>query len=443
MKRTLYNDLLKWKKSRRRKPLLLQGARQVGKTWLINSFGKLEYANYIYLNFEQNPDLRTLFTSQLVPKEIISNISLYLGKKIIAKDTLICFDEIQAAPEAITSLKYFQEQAAEFHVIAAGSLLGVRVGKKNSFPVGKVNFMTLYPLSFLEYLVAIGEELIVEQLQNQTTIRPLPEIVHDKLTKHLKMYLFLGGMPEVVQDYLEQKDIAAVRTIQNEILEAYLRDFSKYTAPDQAIKTSEVWKSVPFQLAKENKKFKYSAVRAKARSSTFEQTIEWLRNAGLIHLTSNIRTPKLPLSGYADFSKFKIYLLDTGLLGAMLNITSDIILQPTQLFREYNGAFIENFINNELIKLGKKELFYWTSKSDAEVDFVIQQGQEIIPIEVKSGLNRNMKSLRAYADKYQPRFIFRCSPRNFIRNDDFVNIPLYGIFVFDELMGILEKEDVL
>ena len=437
MKRTLYEDLLNWKNSKRRKPLLLQGARQVGKTWLINSFGKSEYKNYVYLNFEQNPDLRTLFTGQLVPEEIISNISLYLGKKIIAKDTLICFDEIQAAPEAITSLKYFREQAAEFHVIAAGSLLGVRVGKKNSFPVGKVNFMTLYPLSFVEYLIAVGEELIVERLQTQSTISPLPEIVHDKLLRHLKMYLFLGGMPEVVQDYLDQKDIEAVRIIQNEILEAYLRDFSKYTAPDQAIKTSEVWKSVPFQLAKENKKFMYSAVRPKARSSTFEHTIEWLRNAGLIHLTTNIRTPKLPLSGYADFSKFKIYLLDTGLLGAMLNITSDIILQPTKLFQEYNGAFIENFVNNELIKLGKKELFYWTSRGDAEVDFVIQQGQEIIPIEVKSGLNRNMKSLRGYADKYQPRIIVRCSPRNFIKSDDFVNIPLYGIFVFDQLIDIL------
>ena len=437
MKRTLYEDLLNWKNSKRRKPLLLQGARQVGKTWLINSFGKSEYKNYVYLNFEQNPDLRTLFTGQLVPEEIISNISLYLGKKIIAKDTLICFDEIQAAPEAITSLKYFREQAAEFHVIAAGSLLGVRVGKKNSFPVGKVNFMTLYPLSFVEYLIAVGEELIVERLQTQSTISPLPEIVHDKLLRHLKMYLFLGGMPEVVQDYLDQKDIEAVRIIQNEILEAYLRDFSKYTAPDQAIKTSEVWKSVPFQLAKENKKFMYSAVRPKARSSTFEHTIEWLRNAGLIHLTTNIRTPKLPLSGYADFSKFKIYLLDTGLLGAMLNITSDIILQPTKLFQEYNSAFIENFVNNELIKLGKKELFYWTSRGDAEVDFVIQQGQEIIPIEVKSGLNRNMKSLRGYADKYQPRIIVRCSPRNFIKSDDFVNIPLYGIFVFDQLIDIL------
>lgn len=442
MERTLYQDLLRWKNSKRRKPLLLQGARQVGKTWLINSFGKSEYNNYIYLNFEQNPALRTLFTGKLSPKEIISNLSLYLGKKIEAKDTLICFDEIQAAPEAITCLKYFQEQAAEFHLIAAGSLLGVRVGKKNSFPVGKVNFMTLYPLSFVEYMVAIGEELVVEQLSNQVAINALPELLHEKLLRHLKMYLFLGGMPEVVQDYLDHKDIETVRIIQKEILEAYLRDFSKYTTPDQAIKTSEVWKSIPFQLAKENKKFKYNAVRPKARASTFEQTIEWLRNAGLIHLVNNLRTPKLPIAGYADFSKFKIYLLDTGLLGAMLDISSDIILEPIRLFQEYNGAFIENFINNELIKIGKKDLFYWTSRSDAEVDFVIQEEREIVPIEVKSGLNKNTKSLRVYANKYQPKLIVRCSPRNFTRSDDFINIPLYGIFTLKHLLEKLLIEGI-
>ncbi|MCP3929378.1 MAG: ATP-binding protein [Bacteroidetes bacterium] len=440
MKRTLYQDLLKWKNSRRRKPLLLQGARQVGKTWLINSFGKEEYDDYVYLNFEQNPNLRTLFTATLSPKQIIQNISLYLGRKIVHPNTLICFDEIQSAPEAITSLKYFYEEAPEYHMIAAGSLLGVRVGKKTSFPVGKVNFMTLYPLSFVEYLEAIGESLLVKQLENTSVIEPLPKILHEKLLRLLKMYLYLGGMPEVLQDYLDHKDIEAARNIQNEILEAYLRDFSKYTDAAQAIKTSELWKSVPFQLAKENKKFKYSEVRKKARASTFEQTIEWLRNAGLIHLAHNIRTPKLPLSGYADFSKFKIYLLDTGLLGAMLDISSAMIIKPSALFSEYNGAFIENFVNNELIKSGIKDSFYWTSRSDAEVDFILQQDNEIFPIEVKSGTSRNTKSLRSYADKHNPLFMFRLSPRNFHRSNDFVNIQLYGTFTLPHLLAKLMDE---
>lgn len=437
MKRSIYKDLLTWKNSKRRKPLLLQGARQVGKTWQINDFGKREYQDYVYLNFEQNPDLRTLFTGILSPKQIIQNISLFLGRKIVSHNTLICFDEIQAAPEAITSLKYFYEEAQEYHLIAAGSLLGVHVGKRNSFPVGKVNFMTLYPLSFSEFLEAHGDSLLLDKLKNLSRIEPLPEILHEKLLTRLKMHLYLGGMPEVVQHYLDNEDIQAVRIIQKEILEAYKRDFSKYTAPSQAIKTSELWKSVPFQLAKENKKFKYNTVRPKARASSFEQTIEWLRNAGLIHVVSNLRTPKLPLSAYADFSKFKIYLLDTGLLGAMLNIGSELIVKPSGLFSQFNGAFIENFVTHELIKSGIDDLFYWTSNSDAEVDFVVQHSSEIFPIEVKSGKSLHMKSLRSYTQKYQPSFAFRISPRNYIRRDDFINIPLYGTFTLARLIDDL------
>jgi uncharacterized protein len=440
MKRTLYQHLLDWKKSDRRKPLLLQGARQVGKTWLINAFGSSEYKDYVYLNFELDPGLKTLFAGDLTPKSIIHNISLYIGRKIESVDTLICFDEIQAAPEALTSLKYFYEQAPEYHLIAAGSLLGVQVGKQGSFPVGKVNFKVMYPLSFAEYLEARGEELLVNQLSNAQNISPVPEVIHEKLLSHLKMYLFLGGMPEVVQDYLDNRDIVSVRVIQNEILEAYLRDFSKYTDPSQAVRTTELWQSVPYQLAKENKKFKYSDVRAKARASTFEQTIEWLKNAGLIHLVYNIRAPKLPLAGYADYAKFKVYLLDTGLLAAMLNLSSGIIVKPSELFSEYNGAFIENFVANELVKLGNKELYYWTSRSSAEVDFIIQLANELYPLEVKSGTSRNMKSLRSYAGKYLPRQIFRISPRNFIEDKEFCNIPLYAAFTVYQVIDLKRKK---
>ena len=427
MERILYGQLIEWKKSKKRKPLLLQGARQVGKTYLISQFGGNEYTDFVYLNFEQEPELTSLFNEKLDPKKIVENIGLYLGKNIISKNTLLFFDEIQAAPIVLTSLKYFYEQASEFHIIAAGSLLGVSIGKASPFPVGKVNFMTLYPLSFFEYLTAFGEKFIVKKLREMEKIEPLPEVIHEKLLRHLKTYMFLGGMPEVLQDYIENNDIASVRKIQNEILEAYKRDFSKYTEKKQAIKTAELWNSIPYQLAKENKKFKYSDVKKKARTSAYESTIEWLSNAGLINVTNNISVPKLPLSGYADQSKFKIYMLDTGLLGALLNLPSSIILKPTELFSEYNGAFTENFVASELVAAGFDKLFYWTSKSDAEVDFIMQKENNIYPIEVKSGLNRNKKSLLSYAKKYKPKLIYRLSPRNYMQTENFINLPLYAV----------------
>lgn len=428
MKRSLYANLLQWKNSRQRKPLLLQGARQVGKTWLVEQFGRNEYQHLIYLNFEQNPELHTLFRKQLDPEKIIINIGLLQGRKIIADDTLIFFDEIQVAPEVLTSLKYFCEQAPQYHIIAAGSLLGVSIGKQSSFPVGKVNFLTLFPLSFREYLTASGEELILDKLETMKSIQPLPDILHHKMLEHLKMYLYLGGMPEVLQDFLDYKDIASVRKIQLEILEAYQRDFSKYADTVQAVRTSELWRSIPRQLAKENKKFKYSEVRKGSRAATFELTIEWLKKAGLIYKINHIDVPKLPLSGYSDYAKFKIFLHDTGLLGAMLNISSDIIINPSGIFSEYNGAFIENYVAQQLLTAGNPELFYWTSKSDAEVDFILQIDDAVYPIEVKSGTSRNLKSLRSYAEKYSPSLIFRASPRNFVQDKQFINLPLYAVF---------------
>ena len=293
MKRSLYKNLLVWKNSQNRKPLLLQGARQVGKTYLISEFGQKEYSNYIYLNFEQDPNLSTLFKNELKPQEVINNISLYIGKKIAFSDTLIFFDEIQTVPEVLTSLKYFCEQGPYYHIVAAGSLLGVSVGKKTSFPVGKVNFMTLYPMNFIEFLIASDEELLAEKLLSVKKVEPFPEILHEKILRLLKMYIFLGGMPEVLQNYFHNKDITEARKIQNEIVEAYKRDFSKHTEKSQSIKTSELWISIPRQIAKENKKFKYGDVRKNARSTTFEQTIEWLRKAGLINVVYNITVPNL------------------------------------------------------------------------------------------------------------------------------------------------------
>lgn len=435
MKRLLYKELLRWKNHKKSKPLLLQGARQVGKTYLINEFARHEYADYIYLNFEQNPELKSLFSGNLIPLNIIDNISLYLGKKISASNTLIFFDEIQAVPEAITSLKYFYEQAPEYHIIAAGSLLGVSIERETSFPVGKVNFLKLFPMTFAEYLMAFDEELLAENLLTKQQAIPLPEVIHQKLLQHLKKYLYIGGMPEVLQDYLNHRDITSVRKIQHELLEAYQQDFSKYTNRNQAIKTSEFWQSIPYQLAKENKKFKYSDVRKNARASNFDLTIEWLSKAGLINIAYNVSVPKIPLSGYADYAKFKVYMLDSGLLGAMLNLTSDLIVKPGAFFTEYNGAFIENFVASELVASGHLKLFYWTSKSDAEVDYIFQLNNEIYPLEVKSGTNRNLKSLRSYADKYHPKIISRTSPRNFIDTKGFINIPLYAVYSVNKILN--------
>jgi len=427
MKRELYKGLLKWKNGKNRKPLVLQGARQVGKTYLVKQFAQQEYDQFIHLNFEKNPELKEVFNKNLVPQTIINELGFLFGKKIKQESTLIFFDEIQASEQALKSLKYFHEDAPEYHIIAAGSLLGVAVNKERSFPVGKVTFLEMYPFSFSEYLIAFGDEMLQERIANMKKADELPEIIHNKLLNHFKLYLFLGGMPEVLQNYLNNNNIASVRRIQNDIIKAFENDFSKYTTRPQTIKNMEVWNSIPTQLAKENKKFKYSDVKNKARASNYELAIDWLKRAGLVNISYNITTAKLPLAGYTKESKFKLFLLDTGLLGAMLKLGSDIIIKPQQLFKEYNGAFIENFVAMELSKINDRKLFYWTSRGEAEVDFIIQQNNEIYPLEVKSGTSKNLKSLRSYEQKYQPKYIIRTSPRNYFQQDEFINIPLYAV----------------
>ena len=428
MKRYMYQELLLWKNKKNRKPLLLEGARQVGKTYLLKEFGDKEYKDCAYFNFEKTPELDSLFKSSIDSITIIESLELFIGRKIDSKSTLIFFDEIQASPRAVTSLKYFCEETPEYHVVSAGSLLGVSVSRISSFPVGKVNFMMLYPLSFFEYLDAIGENLLIKLIEEKMDYIQIQEIIHEKLIRYYKMYLFLGGMPEVVQSYINNNNIIDVRNIQNEILNAYKRDFSKYTSSTEAIRISEIWRSIPIQLAKENKKFKYSAVIKGGRASKFESAIEWLRKAGLIYIVDNLKTPKLPLSGYVDKKKFKLYLLDSGLLGAMLKIHSNLIVNDNKLFSEYNGAFIENYVASELTKTGYEDLFYWTSNFEAEVDFIIFNNEnEIIPIEVKSGLSRRKKSLNVYIEKYKPNMSIRLSPRNFTRDGELANIPLYAI----------------
>ena len=434
MKRAIYKNLLEWKNDKRRKPLLLQGARQVGKTYLVKEFGKTEYKELIYLNFEKNPKFSALFNDDLDPYKLIEKISLSIARKISPKNTLIFFDEIQESERAITSLKYFNELAPEFHIIAAGSLLGVSINRESAFPVGNVNFMTLYPMSFMEYLDAFDMEFLSDSIQNKTNFEKFPEMAHKELIKHFKKYLFLGGMPEVLKVYKQETDVKAVRKIQTEIIKAYKRDFSKYVNKDQAIKNLDVWESIPYQLAKENKKFQYSQIKQsdthktkKKRAGMYRDSILWLQNAGLINVVYNISTPKIPLNGHSNQNIFKIYMFDTGLLVALLEISSDIILNPTRIFKEYNGAFIENFVASELTIYKNKKLHYWTSGNQAKVDFIIDSKDEIYPIEVKSGLSKNKKSLKSYEDKYNPKLIYRLSPRNFIKEDKFINIPLYAV----------------
>ncbi len=435
MDRLIINELRVWKNSVKRKPLILQGARQIGKTFIVDQFGKKEYKNYIKINFEEDDNLKEVF-SILNPLIIIKQLGLYLNKSISSKNTLLFFDEIQAFPKALTSLKYFQENAPEFHIIAAGSLLGVSIGKSTGFPVGKVNFMTMYPMSFLEYLIAQNQHLMIEELLKINDLTALPEVLHEKMLGEFKLFTFLGGMPEVVQQYIENEDIVAVREIQNDILQAYQKDFSKYADPNEAIKIAQLWRSIPYQLAKENNKFKYSEVKSKARAVHFEQTIDWLKNAGLIHIVHELRAAKLPLGGYADLSKFKLYLLDTGLLGAMLKLTPDNIIKPDNLFKEYNGAFIENYVCLELVKLLKNDLFYWTSGREAEVDFVFQYKNDIVPVEVKSGTNKNTQSLRVFEAKNKTKYLLRTSPRNLVKVENFINIPLYRVFALKNLLNM-------
>lgn len=434
MKRTAYQNLIAWKKQANRKPLLIQGARQVGKTYLIKNFGNKEYEDLAYFNFEQTPELSTFFESSLNPELLVESLSAFIGQKIKAGVTLIFFDEIQECPRALTSLKYFYEQAPQFHLISAGSLLGVSVGKTSSFPVGKVHFLTLYPMSYFEYLNAMDEASLLALLAEKTDYRAIPDAFHEKLLRHLKYFLYIGGMPEAVESYAKNRDISEVRTIQNEILNAYERDFSKHSSSSEAIRISEIWRSIPKQLAKENKKFMYSAVKKRGRASQFESAVEWLHKAGLLQLAYHLETPKHPLSGYADNSKFKLYLMDSGLLGAMLNISSRIIVSGDKLFSEYNGAFIENYVSVELTRLEYIDrLYYWTSKSDAEVDFIIARPEGIFPLEVKSGTSRHARSLRLYAEKYLPSHIYRTSAKNFTKDNDFINLPLYAVALFGKL----------
>lgn len=425
MRRFLMKDLLKWKNKKHRKPLIIRGARQVGKTWIMKEFGRVHYKNTIYINFDNNERMKQVFSLDMDIKRIVSALKIEAGKNFNSEDTLLIFDEIQEVPQALTSLKYFYEEAPEYHIVAAGSLLGVALHAGTSFPVGKVDFLNLYPLNFEEFLCAVNENGMAELLESgdYTSINAFSS----KYIDLLKHYYYIGGMPEAVQTYIETDDMFEVRNVQNALLEYYSNDFSKHAPKEIIPRIQMVWQSIPMQLAKENRKFIYGIIREGARAKDFELAIQWLIDCGLILKSTRITKPGMPLIAYIEMNAFKIYMLDVGLLAAKGNLDARVLLEGNRVFEEFKGALTEQFVAQQLVA-GRKELYYYTKdNSSGELDFVVQQGQYIIPVEVKAEENLQAKSLRAYCDKYKPEIALRSSMSNYREQDWMTNVPLYAL----------------
>lgn len=426
MYRSKLENLIRWKESEYRKPLIVLGARQVGKTWLIREFGNSHYKQVVYINFEQMKNLSNLFVQDYDISRIITALSVFAKTPINPSDSLIFFDEIQAAEGGLTSLKYFYEDAPQFHVIAAGSLLGMNVHQGLSFPVGKVDFLYLKPMTFFEFLKAIDEEALANLL-----ISPdwgIINIFKEKLTNYLRYYLFVGGMPEVVAQFSEKRDFKSVRQLQKRILTSYQNDFSKHAPKEIVPRINMVWKSIPAQLAKENKKFIYGVIKEGARAKEFELAIQWLIDCGLLLQSNRISKPNMPLSAYQDFSAFKLFFNDVGLLCAMSNLPLTSVIEGNTLFTEFKGALTENFVMQQLAFKTDYNIYYWSNdNSTAEVDFVIQNDNEIIPIEVKSGTNVKSVSFKHFYEKYKPTKAIRLSLADYKDEVWMTNIPLYAI----------------
>lgn len=433
MERDIYQKLLAWKSSRRRKPLLLKGARQVGKTYLLQKFGAQEYSRVAYLNFEEEPLIDDFFKSNLTPEKIIRNLSLYVKHGIKPEEDLIIFDEIQASNNALNSLKYFNEKANQYHIAAAGSLLGIKLTKPKSFPVGKVNFLNMYPLTFLEFLDAINRGELRKLIESTTDFTPYPEPFHRELTDLLRVYYYVGGMPEAVHFFAETNDFLGVREIQKEILNSYILDFAKHAPPQDIPKLSQIWDSIPVQLGKENKKFIFSALKKSARAREYESALQWLQDTGLILRVNLAKAGKMPLSAYAEKSIFKLYVLDIGLLGALAKTPPDILARDDQLFTEYKGAFVENYVAQQLTSFKETELYYWKSDGLAEIDFICEEGHHVFPLKAKAGINPRSKSLGFYAGKYDPPILSRTTLLNLKHDGNIINYPLYAISLFPGL----------
>jgi len=426
MYRVEIENLYKWKKSKNRKPMIIEGARQVGKTWLMKEFGTKAYVDTVYINFDSNSRMADLFASDLDTDRLIMGLELYAGRKINPDNTLLIFDEVQEVPRALSSLKYFYENSPQYHIVCAGSLLGIALHQGTSFPVGKVDFMKLYPLSFKEFLMAVGKERFAELLDKQDyqMITSFRETYIDAL----KQYYFVGGMPEVVQSFADEKDFNEVRNIQKRILAAYEQDFSKHAPNEIVPKIRTVWNSIPSQLAKENKKFIYGHIREGGRAKEYETAIMWLADCGLVHKVSRVNAAGIPLKAYEDLKAFKLFIVDVGLLGCMTGLSQRILLDGKKLFTEFKGALTEQYVCQQLKTINDLGIYYYANdRGSCEVDFVIDTGEQIIPVEVKAEVNLKAKSLRVYKDKYNPEISIRTSMADYKKEDWLVNLPLYAV----------------
>jgi len=425
LKRYAMQELIDWKNRSDRMPLIIRGARQVGKTWLMKEFGESEFGSVAYINFDNNERMETLFSGNYDINRLILGLQIESGVSISSKDTLLIFDEIQEVPRAITSLKYFRENAPEYSIVAAGSLLGVALYEGTSFPVGKVDFMDLYPMSYQEFLEALNKEDLVKLLTtgDWELISAFKSIYIDLL----RQYYFIGGMPEAVNSFVNLQNYIEVRRIQNRLLASYEQDFSKHAPNESVPRIRMLWDSVPAQLAKENKKFIYGLIRQGARAKEFELAMQWLLDCGLIHKTNRITKPGMPPAAYQD-NGFKLYLLDVGLLAAKSNLDIKSLLEGNKIFEEFKGALTEQYVQQQLIaSLGIRPYYWSTEKGTAEVDFVFQYGTDIIPLEVKADENLKARSLKSYVEKYNPDFAVRTSMSDYRKEEWLTNVPLYAI----------------
>lgn len=426
MYRFALEKLNEWKKSRNRKPMIIEGARQVGKTWLMKEFGRQSYEQTVYINFDSNSRMEELFASDLNTDRLLIGLELYAGKKIAADRTLLIFDEVQEVPKALTSLKYFYENAPQYHIICAGSMLGIALHGGTSFPVGKVEFLKLYPLSFREFLIALGEERFVRLLVSRDY--PMIAGFRQNYIDALRYYYFVGGMPEAVLRFSQEKDFNEVRSIQKQILNAYEQDFSKHAPNEIVPKIRMVWNSIPSQLAKENKKFVYGLVREGARAKEYETAIMWLADCGLVHKVSRVKVPCLPLKAYEDLKAFKLYLADVGLLGCMAGLRQGVLLDGNDLFKEFKGALTEQYVLQQLVTNPELGIYYYTNdRGSCEIDFLVDDGEQVIPVEVKAEVNLRAKSLKAYREKYMPEISIRTAMTDYKKEGGLVNLPLYMI----------------
>ncbi len=426
MYRNAMVQLNKWKLKKNKKPLIIRGARQVGKTWLMKEFGKTAYDKTAYINFDNNPQIRELFSTDMRIERIITGLELYIGHKIDTENTLLIFDEIQEVPKALTSLKYFNENAPQYQIICAGSLLGVALHQGTSFPVGKVEFMDLYPLSFTEFMQAMGKEQYVDLLKEgdfgmATTFK-------QDYVDLLKSYYYVGGMPEVVQNFVDNRDFNEAREIQSRILSAYEQDFSKHAPNEVVPRIRMLWNSIPAQLTKENKKFIYGIIKEGARAKDYEMALMWLSDCGLVHKVHRVTAPSLPLKAYEDMKAFKLFILDVGLLGCMVRLNQSLLLDGNQIFKEFKGALTEQYVLQQLKTLKSLETYYWTNdRGNAEVDFIIDTGTEVIPMEVKAEINLKAKSLKTFCDKYNPKTAIRTSMSDYKQENWLLNLPLWAV----------------